>query len=100
MADSKVEAQKLDETLTRRVADLARLELSEDEVRTFTSQLRDVIGYVEQLQEIDVSGVEPLTHPLEPGDSALREDRVEVFEMVLTSGADSLNEGYKVPQIL
>ncbi|HLE00582.1 MAG TPA: Asp-tRNA(Asn)/Glu-tRNA(Gln) amidotransferase subunit GatC [Bdellovibrionota bacterium] len=93
MADSKAEVQKIDETLTLRVADLARLELSEDEVRTFTPQLRDVIGYVEQLQEVDVSGVEPLTHPLEPGDSALREDRVEIF-------ADLSTEGYRVPQIL
>lgn len=40
------------------VADLARLQLSPEEIATFQKQLSDVLGYVAQLQQVDVSGVE------------------------------------------
>lgn len=46
----------------RYVARLARLELSEDEVSRFQSQLSDVLKYVEALRQVDVSGVEPTAH--------------------------------------
>lgn len=44
------------------VARLARLELSPEERTTFAAQLQQVLGYVEQLQEVNVSGVEPTAH--------------------------------------
>jgi aspartyl-tRNA(Asn)/glutamyl-tRNA(Gln) amidotransferase subunit C len=39
------------------VADLARLKLSPEEIATFQKQLEDVLGYVDQLQEVDVSAI-------------------------------------------
>lgn len=46
------------------VAHLARLELTPGEERTFGEQLAHVLGYVEQLKELDVANVEPTAHAL------------------------------------
>lgn len=46
----------------RDVARLARIELSDEEVATFQTQLGNVLEYVEQLEKLDVSGVEPTAH--------------------------------------
>jgi aspartyl-tRNA(Asn)/glutamyl-tRNA(Gln) amidotransferase subunit C len=47
----------------RYVAQLARLQLTPDETRQFGEQLGHVLGYVEKLKELDVSGVAPTAHP-------------------------------------
>lgn len=57
----------------RWVARLARLELSEEELSAMTNHLRQILDYVDQLQELDTEGVEPLAHPL-PVQNVLRED--------------------------
>lgn len=44
------------------VAELARLELSADEKRRLGAQLGDILKYVDQLREVDVTGVEPTAH--------------------------------------
>ena len=46
----------------RHVAELARLQLTDDEVRTFAPQLDAVLGYAEKLRELDVEGIEPTAH--------------------------------------
>ena len=55
-------------TLTKedvlRVAELARLELSDAEVELFTKQLGDILGYADQIQTVDTSGVSPTSHVL------------------------------------
>ena len=45
------------------VAQLARLKLSPDEQQQLGAQLGDILGYIEKLKEVDVSGVEPTAHP-------------------------------------
>ena len=57
-----------------RIAELARLDLTADEVELFTRQLADILQYVEQIQALDTTGVAPTSHvmhrPLErPGRS-------------------------------
>jgi aspartyl-tRNA(Asn)/glutamyl-tRNA(Gln) amidotransferase subunit C len=88
------------------MAQLARLALTEDEVTTFTSQVGDILKYVDKLQEVNVEGVAPLTHPLEL-ETPMRDDTVvppprnaEGRPKVLDSAPDVLNDGYKVPPIL
>jgi aspartyl-tRNA(Asn)/glutamyl-tRNA(Gln) amidotransferase subunit C len=49
----------------RWVAHLARLELSDAELATLTPQLRAIVAYVDQLQQVNTDGVEPLAHALE-----------------------------------
>jgi aspartyl-tRNA(Asn)/glutamyl-tRNA(Gln) amidotransferase subunit C len=55
-----------------RIAELARLELTADEVELFTRQLADILGYVEQIRALDTTGVAPTSHvghqPLERAD--------------------------------
>ena len=57
------------------VARLARLELADHEIRDFQGQLEDVVGYVQKIQELDVSAVEPTAHPA-PVVNVFREDVV------------------------
>ena len=48
----------------RYVANLARIDLSNDEVARFSTQLEDVMGYITKLGEVNVEGIEPCTHPM------------------------------------
>ena len=48
-----------------KVAILARLRVSPDELEMFTGQLNSIVDYVAQLQELDTDGVEPLAHGIE-----------------------------------
>lgn len=57
------------------VAHLARLALTEKEEATLGSQLVDVLGYVQKLEEVDVSGAEPMAHA-QPRANVSRPDEV------------------------
>lgn len=46
----------------RYVADLARFRLTEEEIAEFQPQLEQVLSYIAQLNEVDVSGIEPMAH--------------------------------------
>jgi aspartyl-tRNA(Asn)/glutamyl-tRNA(Gln) amidotransferase subunit C len=46
-----------------KIAHLARLELSEDEVTKYTEQLNSILNYMEKLNELDTDKVEPMSHP-------------------------------------
>lgn len=97
---------KVDEQLTRKVADLSRLALSESEVATFTKQLGDILGYIEKLNECDVSGVVPMTQPFDQV-TPLREDRVihsptdqQGEPLVLRCAPEVVDHGFKVHQVV
>jgi aspartyl-tRNA(Asn)/glutamyl-tRNA(Gln) amidotransferase subunit C len=55
----------LDRAQVHKVAHLARLQLTEAEEEKLTTQLGDILGYFEQLNELDVSGVEPTTRAID-----------------------------------
>ena len=57
------------------VADLARIQLTPDEIETFNSQLGQVLEHVAKLNEIDVSQVEPMAHSF-PIYNVFREDEI------------------------
>ncbi len=44
------------------VAHLARMEFKEEEMEKFTSQLNDILLYMEKLNSVDTTGIEPMTH--------------------------------------
>ncbi len=67
MSDS---APKLD---IQYVANLARLELSDDEIATFEPKLKNILGYMKKLDEVDVSDIEPTAHA-NPVLNVMRED--------------------------
>ena len=51
----------VDTATVKRVARLARIAVSEDDAERMTGELNAILGFVEQLDEVDVSGVEPMT---------------------------------------
>lgn len=93
--------------LTQKVAGLARLDLSKEEVTQFTDQLKKILGYIEQLNEVNVpADVKPIYSPLE-FNAPLRSDVAHAGELsadgkpkVLTSAPEALYDGFKVPPIL
>ena len=87
----------------RRIAALARLRLSPEEERTFAGQLSAILGYVDQLKELDVSGVEPMTHALAADDVPLRADALQPSLPPSDALANApAREGtcFKVPRII
>ncbi|MFQ6618233.1 MAG: Asp-tRNA(Asn)/Glu-tRNA(Gln) amidotransferase subunit GatC [Fidelibacterota bacterium] len=58
-----------------KVASLAKLRLSEDEKKKYLKQLNDILSYVEKLNELDTSDIEPVSHVNEVM-NVLREDKV------------------------
>ncbi len=92
----------IDETLVRRVAQLARLRLSADEVAAMTIQLGAIIAYVDQLGEVNTDGVEPLLHPL-PLHDVMREDVPHQplgAEAALANAPNRHDDFFKVPAVL
>lgn len=55
---------KVEKQDTAYIADLAKLTLTENELDKMTSDLNEILGYVEKLNEIDTTAVEPLSHPI------------------------------------
>ena len=88
----------------RRIAGLARLELSSEEEELFRGQLSAILDYVEQLEELDVSAVEPMTHALAAGDAApLRDDEVRPSlppGEALANAPERDGTCFKVPRII
>lgn len=83
------------------VAKLARLELTEDEKEKFTKQLGDVLKYVEQMNEVDTTGVVPMAHAFDIV-NVMREDEVvyeQTKEELMKNAPDEENGFFKVPKI-
>jgi aspartyl-tRNA(Asn)/glutamyl-tRNA(Gln) amidotransferase subunit C len=88
----------------RRIASLARLKLSPDEEERFAGQLSDILGFFEELKQLDVSGVEPMTHALSAGEApALRGDEVQPglgAEAAVAAAPERAGTYFKVPRII
>lgn len=83
------------------VAKLARLALTEDEKRLYTEQLSRIIDFFGELDKVDTTGVEPMSHAL-PVVNVMREDVVEPppgHEVILTNAPDKEGPFFKVPKI-
>ena len=83
------------------VAKLARLELTEEEKITFTKQLGDVLKYVEQMNEVDTTGVVPMAHAFDVV-NVMREDVVvyeQTKEELMKNAPAEENGFFKVPKI-
>ena len=84
------------------VANLARIELSDKERELFSSQLGDILGHFEQLNQVDVSGVEPMAHAFQV-ENVLREDEsVEGFDSdtAVEHAAAKRNHMVQVPKVI
>jgi len=88
-----------------KVAALANLELSDSEVDTYRGHLDDILTYIEKLNELDTSGVEPLTQVVAAStdDSTLREDvivRADIVMEVLRGAPDPEAPYFRVPKVI
>ena len=85
-----------------KVSLLARLSLSPAELDTMTAQLVAVVGYVEQLNELNVEGVEPMAHAV-PTSHVFRDDVVRPSAdraEILSNAPHADGEFYLVPAVL
>ena len=84
------------------VAQLARLKLSEEETQRFQGQLDQVVGYVEQLRKLDVSGIEPTAHAVDRA-NVMREDDPVVSltpEEATANAPRRANDLFIVPKVI
>ena len=83
------------------VAKLARLELTEEEKVKFSKQLGDILKYMDQLNEVDTKGVEPMNHPIDFS-NVLRDDVVKyelTREELMINAPEVEQDFFKVPKI-
>ena len=93
---------KISSTDVRKVAQLARLELPDDQIELYTAQIEEILSYVDQLQEIDTKNVSPTTRAVEVV-NAMREDLVDVKclrEDILNQAPHREGDFFRVPKIL
>ena len=96
----------ISESDIEKIAQLAHLEITPEELRTFAPQIAEIVAYVEQLNELDTSAVEPSTGGLTPAgeqtDSA-REDSVQPSlgqKIALDQAPDPASGHFRVPKVL
>jgi aspartyl-tRNA(Asn)/glutamyl-tRNA(Gln) amidotransferase subunit C len=84
------------------VANLARLALTEEEKQQFADTLNHILDYANQLQELDVSEVEPTSHVL-PLSNVFREDTVRpglTNQEALANAPDTEDGQFRVPAVM
>lgn len=84
------------------IAKLARVNLSEDEKKTFSAQLESILVYIEKLNELDTKNTEPTSHVLELS-NVMRDDSVKKSlqrEDALINAPDHTEKFYRVPKII
>jgi aspartyl-tRNA(Asn)/glutamyl-tRNA(Gln) amidotransferase subunit C len=92
----------IDREQVRKVALLARLELSETEESQLTAQIGSILEYVEQLSQLDVTGVEPTTRAIDAS-NVTRSDELRVYpdrEALLEEAPQPEGDFFRVPQIM
>ena len=86
----------------RRIADLARLELTDDEVRLYAGQLSKILDYFRRLQELDTSHIAPTASVL-PLKNVMRADEAGAPltpAQVIANAQDTLGDQFRVSAIL
>ena len=92
----------LQKTDVEKIANLARLSISEEDIPVYTENLSSILNLVEQMNAVDTSGVEPMAHPLHMS-QRLREDEVtetdqrELFQSIAPQVENGL---YLVPKVI
>lgn len=92
----------LDKTAVAKIAHLARLEVAETDLDGYAAELSNILDLVEQMQQVDTTGVEPMAHPLHMTqrlrpDQATEPDQRERFQAHAPLTEDGL---YLVPKVI
>jgi len=92
----------VDAATVRRIARLARIAVSEDEVEPLKGELNDMLAFVEQLREVDVAGVEPMTS-VAPMAVKQRPDQIadgNIADDVMKNAPASEDHFFMVPKVV
>ena len=92
----------LDDATVRRIAKLARIRVEDADVARLQGELNAILGWIEQLQEVDVTGVQPLTGAAQMA-LRMREDAVTdggIPDAVLSNAPDRAGDFYAVPKVV
>ena len=93
---------KINSKDVRKVAQLARLDLPEEDINTYTKQLEKILGYVAQLEQVNTTDIPPTTRAVEVL-NVTREDTVintSVREELLDLAPQREGDFFRVPKIL
>ena len=87
----------------RHLAQLSNLQLADDEVDNLRGDLENILGYIEQLGELDTTGVEP-TYQVTGLENVWRDDEVQISsvtrERLLSLAPEQADNSVKVPKVL
>ena len=90
----------------KKIARLARIAVTEDEVPGLTGQLNGILGWIEQLGEVDTSGIEPMASVMPKGVAGAlrwREDVVNdggIPEKILANAPEAASGFFAVPKVI
>lgn len=85
------------------VANLARLQLEESEAEGLQKDMNKILGYIDTLNELDTSDIEPLEHVMEITASAFRKDKAREplnHEEALKNAPDADSDYFRVPRVI
>jgi len=100
--DASAAVMSVDAATVRHIARLARIAVSDAEVEALAPELNNILGWVEQLQEVDVAGVEPMTAVI-PNTLRLRDDEVAdggIRDAVLANAPAAEHGFFAVPKVI
>jgi aspartyl-tRNA(Asn)/glutamyl-tRNA(Gln) amidotransferase subunit C len=92
----------VDKSTVEQIARLARVKIADDKKEALASELNEILGWVEQLSELDTEGVAPMTSVVEI-DLPLREDQVTdggIPEKVTANAPEAAHSFYVVPKVV
>ncbi len=92
----------VDAATVRRIAHLARIAVTDDEVESLRGEINAILAFVEQLSEVDVTGVEPMTS-VTPMAMKKRLDVVndgEIADDIVANAPDTADHFFMVPKVV
>ncbi len=96
----------IDRTGVMKIAELARLEFSGEELEAFTPQFQRILDFIEKLKEVGVEGVEPTSHASTGEGSSVESARLDEVrsslpeEEALANAPDPGSGHFRVPKVL
>jgi aspartyl-tRNA(Asn)/glutamyl-tRNA(Gln) amidotransferase subunit C len=101
-SDASGARMSVDAATVRHIAKLARIAVSEEEVAALAPELSNILGWIEQLGEVDVAGVEPMTAVI-PNKLRLRDDIVtegDRRDEILANAPAAEHGFFAVPKVI
>lgn len=85
-----------------KIAELAKLNFSDEELENFTPQMNKILSYMDKLNKLDTENVKPLSHPVEQT-NIFRDDELKISistEEALKNAPDKTEIHFKVPKVI